>query len=201
MSIFRCDYCIRGIHELTLFFKIDKAVISYRLARVALKALRSDKMKLYERLDDSDLTLNKDVTEENRVNQRSDLVPWFWLIRAGRKETSSVWLKECKLITFENNSHSWHLSSVHRVMWLRAKQRRDRWDEEVQQCAADFAMIVNWFSYQVTQWKDKAKNAEVKGRRRLACYALRKAAMFMEFWRKARTHEPAIKKYFQQIWE
>lgn len=75
--------------------QIDKAVISYRLARKALKLLDSDKLGLYEYLKDAHLTVNKDVTEENRVNQRRDVVPWFWLIRDGRKEGNSHWLEEC----------------------------------------------------------------------------------------------------------
>ncbi|KAI0686289.1 hypothetical protein BC835DRAFT_1309606 [Cytidiella melzeri] len=44
--------------------KINKAVLSYRIARTALVQLASDKLSLYEELKDKHLTVNKDITEE-----------------------------------------------------------------------------------------------------------------------------------------
>lgn len=84
-------------------------------------------------------------------------------------------------------------------MWLRAKQRRDRWDEEVQQCAADLAMMTNWFLNEANKWEEKGRDADEKGRKGLACYAYGKRYMWRQFWTKASAHQPAVNKYFLQI--
>lgn len=62
--------------------------------------LKSRKLDIYQKLEDRHLTLNKDITEENRMNQRRDIMPWFWLISEGKREENSSWMKECMKFRF-----------------------------------------------------------------------------------------------------
>ncbi|KAI0683726.1 hypothetical protein BC835DRAFT_1295238, partial [Cytidiella melzeri] len=135
----------------------------------------------YEELKDKHLTVNKDITEENRTGQRRDMMPWFWLIKDGRKENSSKWLQE-----------------FHRIMWLRAKQRQDRWSEEVQQCATDMFMTKNWFKHQENIWKDRAKAAETAQRPGHECYAYKQTEMWHKFYERCKTFDSYIQLYHVQ---
>lgn len=79
--------------------KVNHAVASYRMARTAMVQLKSKKLDFYLPLEDKHLTINKDITEENRHDQRHDIMPWFWIIRAesqGTKAVTGSWLNECK---------------------------------------------------------------------------------------------------------
>lgn len=64
--------------------------------------LQSDKLNVYLPLEDKHLTINKDITEENRLDQRNDIMPWFWMIKTGmenNKESTNTWMHECESIT------------------------------------------------------------------------------------------------------
>jgi hypothetical protein len=34
----------------------------------------------YKASTENDLQLNKDITEESRLYQRNDVLPWFWIV-------------------------------------------------------------------------------------------------------------------------
>jgi len=36
-------------------------------------------LEKYKALKEEDLKLNKDITEESRLYQRNDILPWFWI--------------------------------------------------------------------------------------------------------------------------
>ena len=54
----------------------------YRRARSAMIQLGADTSILeeYKALKEKDLQLNKDITEESRLYQRKDILPWFWIV-------------------------------------------------------------------------------------------------------------------------
>jgi hypothetical protein len=54
----------------------------YRRARSAMVRLGADTSFLeeYKALKEKDLRLNKDITEESRLFQRNDILPWFWIV-------------------------------------------------------------------------------------------------------------------------
>jgi hypothetical protein len=54
----------------------------YRRARNAMIRLGADPSVLeeYKALEEKDLQLNKDITEESRLYQRNDVLPWFWIV-------------------------------------------------------------------------------------------------------------------------
>ena len=64
--------------------KVIKHVRAYRCARRALEHLGADNATLarFQKLQTKHLKISADITEENRVGQRSDTLPWFWRLGA-----------------------------------------------------------------------------------------------------------------------
>jgi hypothetical protein len=80
--------------------KVSKHARAYRCARKALEHLGADNATLtqYQELQSKHLQVNKDITEENRVGQRSDVLPWFWRLDSHNAEQHDTWTQECKFI-------------------------------------------------------------------------------------------------------
>jgi hypothetical protein len=84
------------IHRLVL--RINQDVRGYHRAREALISLGASEeiLQKYQLITANDLTVNKDVTEENRLGQSSDVLAWFWHIEGVDLGTSQVWTEECE---------------------------------------------------------------------------------------------------------
>lgn len=79
--------------------KVKRYTRGYLRARAALQKLGADDatMARYRPIEPADLSVNKDITEENRYGQGSDSLPWIW--RTGelnREQEGSTWMDECK---------------------------------------------------------------------------------------------------------
>lgn len=72
----------------------------YRMCRRAMVSLGADQNMLgtYKELSDQDIKVNADITEENRVYQRSHTLPWIWLLPGQRDGEDSAWMEECEWI-------------------------------------------------------------------------------------------------------
>lgn len=77
--------------------KVNKHVRAYRRARRALEHLGADDSTLahFQMLQAKDLKLSLDITEENRVGQRSDTLPWFWRLDGQNADQHESWMQEC----------------------------------------------------------------------------------------------------------
>jgi hypothetical protein len=82
--------------------KTNKCVRAYRRAHKALKRLGADDATLvqYQELRTEHLKLSGDITEENRVGQRSDVMPWFWRLDGQNADQHDTWMEECMFILF-----------------------------------------------------------------------------------------------------
>jgi hypothetical protein len=82
--------------------KVNKHVRAYRRARRALEHLGADKSTLahFRKLQTKDLKVNSDITEENRVGQRSDTLPWFWRLDGQNADQHNNWMQECRGVFF-----------------------------------------------------------------------------------------------------
>lgn len=49
---------------------------------------------------------------------------------------------------------------VYRINYLRAKARRDRWEEEMMLLKKEVTWSLAWFTYQADWWKDKGESDE-----------------------------------------
>lgn len=71
----------------------------YRIARLALRQLRAEEEVLarYKALKRQDLRVSADVTQPNRIGQRSETLPWIWrLIPENNGDVNgNDWMKEC----------------------------------------------------------------------------------------------------------
>lgn len=87
--------------------KVNKHVRAYRRARAALKHLGADDATLseYRELQTTDLKLSADITEENRVGQRSDTLPWIWRMKGQNGNQHGAWMQECEFVF--DNDHSY----------------------------------------------------------------------------------------------
>lgn len=79
--------------------KVLKLARMYRRAHAAMVALGAEDQLLrrFRRLKKEDLSVSKDVTEENRHSQRNDVLSWIWHTSKNHEGDSakSEWLMEC----------------------------------------------------------------------------------------------------------
>jgi ribosomal protein L31E len=75
---------------------IDKHWNIYQLAYQAILKLDASKniLQKFRPLKKEDLRVNTDVTEENRIGQRSDVLAWFW--KQGDGNSDNKWMNEGK---------------------------------------------------------------------------------------------------------
>ena len=66
--------------------KITRDVQSYHRARKLLFHLEAnqDILQKFQLIKPDELEVSKDITEENRFGQGSDILPWFWRIGTSR---------------------------------------------------------------------------------------------------------------------
>ena len=77
--------------------QIRQAVVTYRTARQAIGELGGAKdLERFQEISKSDLKMSGDVVEENRVGQRSSVLPWFWRLDRKVKESCGDYEKECE---------------------------------------------------------------------------------------------------------
>ncbi|KAG1734185.1 hypothetical protein EDD22DRAFT_787942, partial [Suillus occidentalis] len=89
----------------------------YQRARDIMQRLGVDKETLtnvYQEIQPNQLTMNKEVMEDNRHRQGSDRLAWFWRFNNGGNSCEDPWIDE-----------------FYRVNWLKAKARWQRWEEEL----------------------------------------------------------------------
>ncbi|KAG2111109.1 hypothetical protein DEU56DRAFT_762242 [Suillus clintonianus] len=119
--------------------KIDKYVRSYQRARSAMERLGMDRESLetvYQEILAEQLSIDKEVTEENRFGQGSDKLAWFWRVNNGKQDQTDTWMDE-----------------FYRVNWLKAKARWNRWEEELSLVQHEMGWTVSWFKYQEEKWQ------------------------------------------------
>ena len=77
--------------------QIKQAVVTYRTARDAIGELgEAADLERFQKITKSDLKMSGDIVEENRVGQRSSILPWFWRLDRKAKEHCGDYEKECE---------------------------------------------------------------------------------------------------------
>ena len=84
--------------------KITRDVRSYHRARESLSRLGAsqDILQKYQLIKPNELGVSKDITEENRLGQSSNILPWFWRIGGNQPGPSGIWDEECKCYNILN---------------------------------------------------------------------------------------------------
>ena len=77
--------------------QIRRSVVMYRTARQAIGELgEAADLERFQEIKKSDLKMSGDVVEENRVGQRSSVLPWFWRLDRKDRKYRGDNQKECE---------------------------------------------------------------------------------------------------------
>jgi hypothetical protein len=78
--------------------KINRDVRRYHRARESLSRLEApqDTLQKYQPIKCDEIGVSKDITEENRFGQGSDILPWFWRIGGNQPGSPDIWNEECR---------------------------------------------------------------------------------------------------------
>ena len=83
---------------------------SYQQVWQALKCIRTQEdMKFYQKLNQTDLVVVKDIAMAKHFGQGSDTLAWFWHIGPSKYSLTGEWMEECK----SNLSFADHFSDTH----------------------------------------------------------------------------------------
>ena len=70
---------------------------SYQRAWQALECIGTDEdMKSYQKLNQTDLVVVKDIAMAKHFGQGSDTLAWFWRIGPSKDSLTGEWMEECK---------------------------------------------------------------------------------------------------------
>jgi hypothetical protein len=174
----------------------------YDHARQALMRLDVDEEYL-ETLKDitrEDMKMAGDVTEENRVGQRSSTLAWFWRLGgdpASEDAEINPRLKECKQTICTIGIQIAEENAVYRVNWLRAKARFKRWEEEHNLVKHEMVWTVRYFKYCQREWEGRRKRVDNdrEGATGLMAYAAKQAALWGRF------AEVGMTRFKREIWD
>ncbi|KAG1787048.1 uncharacterized protein HD556DRAFT_1312999 [Suillus plorans] len=116
---------------------------------------------LYQPISPTELSIDKEVTEENRFGQGSDRLAWFWRGNNASQGQDDAWIDE-----------------FYRVNWLKAKARWNRWQEELRLVRHEMGWTINWFKYHQNEWERRGGQATRPGHQ---AYAYQQVLMWGRF--------------------
>jgi hypothetical protein len=67
------------------------------------------------------------------------------------------------------------------VIWLRAKARADRWEEEKMLIKCEMRWVLNWFEYKKSMWEKWANESEKMKLMGRQIYAWKQVALWNDF--------------------
>ncbi|KAI6009101.1 hypothetical protein EDC04DRAFT_2610741 [Pisolithus marmoratus] len=151
--------------------RVNKHVRSYQRARQAILRLDPDgnMAEKYQDILPEDLTVSKEVTEENRFGQGTSKLAWFWVIDGEKSQL--------------NVEAGGLMEEFYRINWLKARARRDRWKEEVSLVRHEMLWTVLWFEYHKKIWEQRALQSTEPGKE---AYAKKQIGLWSDFASKAR---------------
>jgi hypothetical protein len=69
----------------------------YQRAWMALKSVGTpEDLLVYQKLEEKDLIVVKDITEAKRFGQGSETLAWFWRIGPSKDSVTGEWMEECE---------------------------------------------------------------------------------------------------------
>ncbi|KAG1765578.1 hypothetical protein EDD22DRAFT_845369 [Suillus occidentalis] len=144
--------------------EVPVEVMGYQRARDAMQRLGVDEETLtnvYQEIQPNQLTVNKEVIEENRHGQGSDRLAWFWRFNNGGNSCEDPWM-----------------DGFYTVNWLKAKARWQRWEEELSFVQHEMGWIVSWFQHKKDEWHRRYQQATKPGHQ---AYAWQQVLLWEKF--------------------
>ncbi|KAJ2920505.1 hypothetical protein H1R20_g16590, partial [Candolleomyces eurysporus] len=110
----------------------------YDNALTALKNLRAGEeiLSKYKEIKKDDLKTITSIAEPNARGQSRDTLAWFWSLDVAGDSEMSEYLEE-----------------LYRISWLRAKARKNRWEEECKLLESEIGWAANFFKFKADQWE------------------------------------------------
>jgi hypothetical protein len=135
---------------------------AYQRAWRALESIGTpEDLVTYQKLEQKDLVVVKDISKAKRFGQGSDCLAWFWQIGPSKDLLTGKWMEECELILTCFKCHIFKLTYlVYRVNWLRAKARVDRWQEEQILVKNEMRWTTLWFQNQANIWRERSERED-----------------------------------------
>jgi hypothetical protein len=164
---------------------------AYQRAWEALRRVGTEEdLEVYQRLDQKDLVVIKDITEAKRFGQGSDRLAWFWRIGPREDALTGKWMEECKsngltILYLYYLFSLTYFNLVYRVNWLKAKARVDRWQEEQILVKHEMDWTIRWFQYQANLWKKRSEMEDRMLPKGHEAYAIKQQKLWDVFQKKA----------------
>ncbi|KAI6018405.1 hypothetical protein EDC04DRAFT_2902121 [Pisolithus marmoratus] len=151
--------------------RVNKHVRSYQRARQAILQLDPDVNieERYQEIQPEDLAVSKEVTEENRFGQGTSKLAWFWVMDGDERQL--------------NVEAGGLMAEFYQINWLKARARRDRWQEEVLLVRHEMLWTSLWFKHHKNIWEKRALQSTEPGRE---AYANKQIGLWSDFDKKAR---------------
>jgi len=131
----------------------------YCRARAAFKRLGADasEMARFQPLTRAQLSVTTARIDPSLRGQRDSSLAWFWSMDVQADGQAAHGMTECELPkSFAGISLAHGNMPVYRVHWLKAKARRDRWQEERILLASEMQWTELFFRHRGSRWKTLA---------------------------------------------
>ena len=158
----------------------------YQRAWLALTSVgTAEDLLFYQKLQEKDLVVVKDITMAKRFGQGSETLAWFWRIGPSKDSMTGEWMEECECNQLIPFSHLTYLCLVFRVNWLRAKARVDRWQEEQTLVKHEMEWTTLWFKNQAKLWRERSEREDIDLSPGHKSYAAKQHKLWNAFHRKS----------------
>lgn len=144
-------------------------ILQYECGRWALHRLAgADKYPRFQKLTGTHTKAVTAVYDPNRPGERNAESSWIWDLEAKGDISKDSYLAEGK--HFASTPHICFLQKflVHRVNWIRAKSRVERWTEEVTLLEAEMEWYKNFMFHAAEEAKKRANLSLTDGQRAAA---------------------------------
>lgn len=141
--------------------KLQQHRLIYRRARQAMIDLGASDvlLEMYKELTNADMNSSTAVQEPNKRGQRDVELSWIWKTPGIFTGDEDTFLTERELIIPLCSIFLLPIVTVLRVNWIRAKSRRDRWNEELSVTKHEMVWVMLWYQNRAALWKGRAKAA------------------------------------------
>src|SRR5271168_3269955 len=120
-----------------------------------------DKLVTYQKLEQKDQVVVKDISKVKWFGQGNDSLAWFWQIRPSKDLLTRKWMEEGESILTCFEYHMLKLIYlVYRVNWLWAKACVDRWQEEQILVKNKMRWTTLWFQNQPNLWRQRSERED-----------------------------------------
>ena len=173
-----------GIKSVSRALNHQRRVYSFaRRALISLGAESEEASETYKEVSLADLKASTVIYDINAPGKRNKNLAWFWSTHVMGNHTEDGVMTECKShISWPDNFSVTQI--VYRVHWLAARERCQRWEEELAITTHEMEWTTRFFLAKAKQWMLLRNQALASGKLHESgqvCYAEKQQAMWCDF--------------------